>query len=61
METCLCKIQIIRWDAEISILKYSWQDSELVLYTSEDLNRYCINTACVRESFMGAVPQTSDQ
>lgn len=40
LKACLFKILIFRWDAEISILKYSWKGSELVLYTSEDLNRY---------------------
>lgn len=40
IKACLFKIPIFRWDAEISILKYSWKGSELVLYTSEDLNRY---------------------
>lgn len=32
----LFKIQIIRWDAKISILKYSCRGSELALHTSED-------------------------
>lgn len=39
------------WEAEISILKYSWHVSELVLCISEDLNRYCITTECVNVSW----------